>query len=440
MWWSLKLLWPKRVREVTWMAFLFAIYPSFLQQPVAVAFSQHWITYGLFFLSIGAMLQAARSPRWFLPLTILSMAACALHLLTMEYFIGLELLRPALLWIVLSQSIQSRRQRWIKTIQSWLPYLAIVGLFIIWRAFFLELAGDDPNSLSLLTGFRSQPLTTLVTFLQLMLQDFIQVIAGAWTQTINPSLVNLTSSFFLLTLLASLLGAFLAGFYLYRLQLAQGSNEAVDRWRQQAVLLGLGAIFLGFLPAWVTDRQAIEGLYGSRFTLGAMFGASILFIAILDWFTPRQFPKIVLIGFLVGIAINFHLTNTNDYRWSWTNQKRFYWQLHWRAPALKPDTAIFSDGELFPFVGLYSTSTAINLLYPQPAEHDTLAYWFYSMGRGLFRQVPALLQGKKLKTSFRTFQFNGSSKDSLVIYYAPSEGAACGCSAPKTRCSATCPT
>ena len=172
----------------------------------------------------------------------------------------------------------------------------------------------------------------------------------------------------------------------------------------------------------MTDRQAIEGLYGSRFTLGAMFGVSILLIAILDWFTPRQFPKIVLIGFLVGIAINFHLTNTNDYRWSWINQKRFYWQLHWRAPAIKPDTAIFSDGELFPFVGLYSTSTAINLLYPQPAGHDTLAYWFYSMGRGLFRQVPELLQGKKLKTSFRTFQFNGSSKDSLVIYYAPSEG------------------
>jgi hypothetical protein len=44
------------------------------------------------------------------------------------------------------------------------------------------------------------------------------------------------------------------------------------------------------------------------------------------------------------------------------------------------------------------------------------------MGRGLFRQVPALLQGRKLKTDFRSFKFNGSSQDSLVIYYEPSEG------------------
>ena len=91
-------------------------------------------------------------------------------------------------------------------------------------------------------------------------------------------------------------------------------------------------------------------------------------------------------------------------------------------PAIKPDTAIISDGELFPFVGLYSTSTGLNLLYPQPEGRDSMAYWFYSMGRGLFRQVPELLAGKKLKTSFRTFNFNGSSKDSLVIYYEPAEG------------------
>jgi hypothetical protein len=422
MWWSLMRLWPNRVREVTWIAFLFAIYPSFLQQPVAVAFSQHWITYALFFLSIGCMIQAIRSPRWFLPLTIASLATCALHLFTMEYFIGLELLRPALLWIILLESISNTRQRLIKTVKLWLPYLATLGLFIIWRAFFLKLAGDDPNSLSLLNSFSSQPLPAAINFLQLAVQDFIQIIAGAWTQTINPALVSLTSSFFLITVLASIIGALLAGLYLYRLKIAPPGNKEADHWRRQAISLGLAAIFLGFLPVWVTDRGAIEGLYGSRFTLGAMFGISVFLIGILDWFTPRQIPKIILLSLLVGIAINFHLTNTNDYRWSWINQKRFYWQLHWRAPAIKPDTAIISDGELFPFVGLYSTSTALNLLYPQPEGQDTLAYWFYSMGRGLFRQIPALLDGKKLKTSFRTFNFNGNSKDSLVIYYEPSEG------------------
>jgi len=57
---------PGRVREVTWIAFLFAIYPSSFSSGSS-RFSQHWITYGLFFLSIGSMIQAVRSPRWFCP-------------------------------------------------------------------------------------------------------------------------------------------------------------------------------------------------------------------------------------------------------------------------------------------------------------------------------------------------------------------------------------
>jgi hypothetical protein len=133
-------------------------------------------------------------------------------------------------------------------------------------------------------------------------------------------------------------------------------------------------------------------------------------------------PKVILISVLVGFAILFHLDNTNDYRWSWITQRRFYWQLNWRAPYIMPDTAILSDGELFPFVGIYSTTTGLNLLYPQPPEADTLSYWFYSMGRGLYRQIPQLLSGMKLKPTFRTFKFTGNSSDSLVIYYEPSDG------------------
>ena len=54
MWWALRGLWPNKTRQVTWMALLFAVYPVFFQQPIAVAYSQHFITYALFFLSDAA--------------------------------------------------------------------------------------------------------------------------------------------------------------------------------------------------------------------------------------------------------------------------------------------------------------------------------------------------------------------------------------------------
>jgi hypothetical protein len=423
MWWAFSNLWPAHKRDVTWMAILFAIAPSFLQQPVAVAFSQHWITYALYFLSIGCMLQAIRSPRWFWPLTLIAWFSCGLHLLTMEYFIGLELLRPVFLWILIGQSEIRPRNRLLHVLKVWAPYLAILILFIIWRVLFLELAGKDPNRPDLIYNLSAQPFAALLGFIQTILQDYLHILAGAWAQTIVPGNIDLTSSFFLFSLAMALLGGALIIFYLLRLQPSETPEENSDyHWIRQAALLGLGAIFLGFLPAWITERQAIEGLYGSRFSLAAMFGMSILLVSILEWFTPRMFPKVLLISVLVGFSILFHIQNTNDYRWSWINQRRFYWQLSWRAPYILPHTAILSDGELFPFVGIYSTTTGLNLLYPQPTDSDSLSYWFYSVGRGLYRQIPQLLAGIKLKPSFRTFRFDGNSANSLVIYYEPAEG------------------
>ena len=34
MWWMLRGLWPERSRQTAWMAFLFAVYPAFFQQPI----------------------------------------------------------------------------------------------------------------------------------------------------------------------------------------------------------------------------------------------------------------------------------------------------------------------------------------------------------------------------------------------------------------------
>ena len=423
MWWSLSGLWPNRKSEVTWMAILFGIYPSFLQQPVAVAFSQHWITFGLFFLSIGSMIQAVRTPRWFWPLSIVSLLSCGLHIFTMEYFLGLEFLRPLILWMLFSERNTSIHKRLIATIKRWLPYLVIVAIFVLWRVYFLELAGKDPNTPELLNNFRSLPIPTLVGFFQVILQDVLHIIAGAWSQTITPANIDLTSTFFLLTVAASFLGGILTTVYLIRLGPANVSSaQAGSHWRRQALVMGLAAILLGFLPVWIAERQAIEGLYGSRFTLAATFGVSIIIVGLLDWFTPRLLPKVVLIGILVGFAISFQLENANTYRWSWITQQRFYWQLSWRAPYIQPNTALISDGELFPFVGIYSTTSGINLLYPQKTGGELLNYWFYSMGRGLFRQIPQLLNNMKLNPKFRTFGFEGSSDASLVIYYEPTEG------------------
>lgn len=426
MWWTLRLLWPTRVSEVTWMAFLFTVYPTFTQQPVAVAFSQHWITYALYFVSIGSMLLAIRKPRWFIPLTGLSLLTSAIHMLTMEYFIGLELIRPVYLWMLSAGEKRSASKRLRTTLVNWLPYLLLLVGIVIWRLFFMEILTEDPNEPVLLYSLFNQPLTTIGQMLQLATQEYLANLIGAWYSTLSPEIIDFSSKLFLTSLAFGVLGALLTILYLLKFRPdAQDDPGQEKNWAGQAIAVGFLAALLGSLTSWVTDRNVLTGLHGGRFGLAAMFGISVLVVGLLSWLTPRRIQKIVVVGVLVGAAVAFHFRSTYSYFNAWVKQHQFYWQLSWRAPFLEPGTALYSTDELFLFVGRNPTSMALNLLYPQPTESTALSYWFVELPYNIGPQnIPRLLEGEQLDFSFRNYTFSGSSLDGLAIYYEP-EGRRC---------------
>jgi hypothetical protein len=423
MWTGLRNLWPGRTREVTWMAILFVVYPIFDQQTVSVAYSQHWLCFLLYFLSIWLMIKAIKSDRWYWPLTAGALLLQATHLLTMEYFLGLEILRPFFIWVLLDVSEKfSLRLR--KTFVQWLPYLFVTVAYIIWRMFFIRLAGEDPNSMRLLNQLLSFEPGGFATLFQFFLQDFTYMFAGSWLKTVSPDQVDISRLYNVLALLVSVITALLVGVYLGRLKNDDDAYavQGQSTWIIQALIIGFVAAILGIVPAWMTGKQLVVGLYGGRLGMASMFGMSILFVAILEWFSSKPIPKIVFLAVLVGLAINFHFHVTDEYRHSWERQRQFYWQLFWRAPYIKPDTAIISDGEMFLYVGGYSTATAINLLYPEPENSGNMPYWFFSMGRELYKYIPQMIEGMPLQDSLRTFRFTGNSRDSLVVFYAPEWG------------------
>ena len=69
-WWFLRKLWPSRKREATIIACLFAIFPGFTQQSIALIYSLYFIYYALFVVSLGMMLWGLRKPHWYWRLTI----------------------------------------------------------------------------------------------------------------------------------------------------------------------------------------------------------------------------------------------------------------------------------------------------------------------------------------------------------------------------------
>ena len=133
MWWALSRLWPKQKTAVALMAALFAVHPAFSQQSIAVVYSLQLFTYCIFLFSFGAMINAERAVsdagpgtsalrRWgWLGLAILTQA---LQLFTVEYFVGLELIRPLALYFLQKPDEGGWRgtlERIKKTLLRWLP-------------------------------------------------------------------------------------------------------------------------------------------------------------------------------------------------------------------------------------------------------------------------------------------------------------------------------
>jgi hypothetical protein len=200
-------------------------------------------------------------------------------------------------------------------------------------------------------------------------------------------------------------------------------TDTSPTWIRQAVWIGILGTLSGSIPIWAINRQSLFGLQSGRFALAAMTGMSILFVALLDWFTPRRVPKALLLSLMVGLAAGSHLRVATSYYRSTLQQDQFYWQLYWRAPYIKPGTAILSKDELFLYVGRKPTAVTMNLLYPQPFGIRDMGYWFLEMDHDIGdKNVPKLARGKSLTDSFRTFDFNGSSLNSLVIFYKPGAG------------------
>jgi len=88
-----------------------------------------------------------------------------MHLALIEYFSGLELARPILLWLTLRDL--EPRQRVRQAFQRAAPYLAVLLLYAVYRSSFAALFGHDRfNTLAILTGLLQSPVTGLVTIAQ----------------------------------------------------------------------------------------------------------------------------------------------------------------------------------------------------------------------------------------------------------------------------------
>jgi len=423
--WTMRGIWREQVRAVQWMGLLLAVYPGFTQQPVAVAYSQHFITYALFTGSLTLMVRAAKQPGLVWRFTLPAMFMTLLHLLTMEYFAGLELLRPFLLWIVLRQSGERFIQTAGKVLKRWLPYLVVLGMFLAYRFFWYPqwMTGEDPNALQLLEQARIAPLTAVLRLAQIALQDFVQVTLFAWTNTIAPDtlLLNATMTWvgWAVGLAAAVLCVWGAGH-----SMAESSSLADNLpFLRQSIALGVLGVLLGGLPVWLTNRQVIVGMWSDRFSLAMMFGAVMLLVGVVEWLGERPLRKTIFLSVFLLLAVAAHTRTIYKFHLHWEQQRSYFWQLVWRVPVLEHGTALLAPELPFSYVADYSLSFALNTMYALPQDPQQPHYWFVNASRKWGAEaLMNVTADEPVKDGIRNIEFSSNTAASLAVNFNAARG------------------
>jgi hypothetical protein len=421
-WWMLSTLWPNQRRAIKWMLYLFLISPAFLQQVFAATYVQHFLIFPFFFISCASMMlmlrggtmQAARrdviSPRRFFYGAI-SLLTEIVHVFSMEYFWGFELIRPYLIWKSIPASLGTRR-RLINSFIAWIPYLVIFIAAIIWRFKFAQIAEEDPNSLRLFFEFFSTPIQTILSFAMIVMRDMVYLFISSWypalqTAKMDYQPMSLLVSWGLVIITSGLL------WWFFRKEEISDSED----WAREAAWFGLYTTVVGMLPTWAVSRQLTVGAFADRLALPSIFGVGILVVALTRLIVQKRSVQVLLLSILIGFAVGYHFRLDVDYRWYWERQARFFWQYAWRVPGLEKDTAILADGAQLPRVSDYAMSLALNTLNAPASVEDQQPYWFFELDRNFTYDLKALFSDFKIDDHLRNLYFEGRGKSSIVIMY-----------------------
>lgn len=406
--------WPEYKRQIYWLGALLMVYPGFVQQAQSAAFSRHIMALFLFALSLYLMALAVRRPnlaRLFFPL---SWIATFMHLFTIEYFSGIEFVRPALIWVLVATG-DRKVSRWLKkVVQYSLPYLLITAFFL-WARFiyypsvFQTSLGRFENIGSTLGGFQGPLIGTLLNFFNRGLLDLLYSTLQVWIDTI----IRFDGFTFQqgIAWFAFGLGALFAfGFSFF-----YNANEEEDSSRSSpipVIFLGLLMFVASALPIWAIGKDIGTGGWNVRFTLAPMFGASLMVTGLVLLFARPAGQKWIF-GFLLMFSVATQIWIVNEYRRDWKIQPDYYWQLYWRMPALESDTAVFSFEYPSHFITHDLDATwAINILYHFQIQDGSMPYMFITPETEVYFQP-----NFTIKERVRNLVFNGNTSDAVAVLH-----------------------
>lgn len=453
-WWAVVSIWPGRRRLAVMAAALFLVYPGFSQQSISVIYSHYWLIYAVFLASLALSARAARAGKAGNRLTLAALLLTALSHFSLEYFAGLELLRPLVIAAALRQAGDPEPGRRRRAVRRWLPYLSILIAYAVWRVGWVGYGLYRPEGLQQVF---QQPLSALPRLLGTAVVDVVEGGLVAWLKTfavpLPAELGRLASAGSLLVSLVAALAALGLFWDLRRRQGAEkraavhkgggadaqneragvGSDPQDERTRAQTkasaigagglarpLAFGLAAVAVAGLPFWIANLPLQLEFPWDRLTLPMAFGSSVLVAGLLSRLARRSGIWLGACALLVGLAAGTQFRYANDYRNSWERLQAFVQQLALRIPDLEPGTTLMANNILsHDYYSDNSLSAILNWVYAPDQTGPEMTYLFSYLSVRVGRSIPDLEPGTSIELPYRAAEFHGSNSEALVVFHQP---------------------
>ena len=182
--------WPRQ-RETVWVfSVLLLLYPGFSQQAIAITYVPQFVSLLLYSASLAVTVAAANAismRRWMLIAIAVAMASIAY--LGIEYFIGLELIRPLILYQALRNAPNSgdaaacRRS----AMRLWAPFaVALIGWVAVHS--YYSITQNYRGASSLISNMVTHPALALARDLAIGLRNLIVATVSAWARPLRKRL------------------------------------------------------------------------------------------------------------------------------------------------------------------------------------------------------------------------------------------------------------
>ncbi len=348
---ALLIIWPKTPKMAGLAGVLAVAFPGFLQQIDGIAYVPHQTAMLFFMLSLWLTALACEPGQksWNVLFTFLSMLFCFAYMILMEYYVGMEIYRIALIYMMnREQAGKGKPRSFFQCLLSYIPYLIPLVGFLVWRVFFFqaERAGTDFTT-EIIRPILEHPRHELADLAVRTVKSVWKLFAGVWTIPAYNMVNGLGMKDFVRTLIPSVMIFSASQLFLFLMHRRKTDESVADANNEAAQWLAFGLICgtVSILPLIAAGRDINFSASLDRFSWPGMIGAILFLTGLLGSLRDRVLRNVLTMA-AVLLTVFVQCQNQFNYIHQWDQTKAYWQQLMWRAPAMEEGTTILSGGSL----------------------------------------------------------------------------------------------